>query len=188
MIWFPMGLFLNVAVSLFIAFLASNKGRNALGWFVGSFFVGLFFNANILLLILLLLSPDLNEQRTRLSQQEAWRRRHHEAFEQERSTNRRFRDHVIKRLDRHDDALGLPKMEELPPEAPAPPKEIVTYPTMGDGTWYLVIDSQEYGPVPEGEVVDKIKQGEISGETYAWSEGMHDWVRAKNIGNFSTYC
>jgi hypothetical protein len=188
MIWFPMSVLLNVAVSLFIAFLASNKGRSAMSWFLGSFFVGWFFNANIILLIILLLSPDIGEQQTRLAQESAWRRRHHEAFEQERTTNRHFREHMIKRLDRQDEALGLPKIEELPPEAPLPPKEIVTYPMMGDGTWYLVINGQEYGPVSEAEVVEKLIRGEISGDTYAWSEGMQDWVRAQNIGNFSAHC
>jgi hypothetical protein len=59
---------------------------------------------------------------------------------------------------------------------------------LGNGSWYLAINGQEQGPMSEEEVVEKLKQGEINGETYAWSEGMQDWQRANTIGNFSTYC
>ena len=53
---------------------------------------------------------------------------------------------------------------------------------------YVVIDGREQGPYKEEKVVDLLKRGDITGQTYAWSEGMQDWQRAHRIGNFSAYC
>jgi hypothetical protein len=186
----PILLIFNIIIALIAASVASKKGRSTMGWFLLCFFTGFIppFLFNLLILIFLLISADLREQRTRHAQDSAWRRRHHESMEQERVTNRNFREHVIKRLDRQDEALGLPPANDLPLDAPAPPKEIVTYPMLGNGTWYLVLNGQERGPVKEEEVVVMLKRGELSGDTYAWSEGMQDWQRANTIGNFCSFC
>lgn len=179
--------FLSIIVALIAAFIASNKGRNALGWFILCLITSP-FGLNIVFLIVLLILSDLNEIRGRHAVEAAWRRRHQESFDQERSLNRNFREHVIKRLDRQDEAIGLPPMDvEKPIDIPPAPKEIVTYPMMGNGEWYLVINGKEQGPYPENEVITMLDNGKVSRDTYAWSEGMKDWVRANNIGNFSAH-
>jgi uncharacterized membrane protein len=177
----------SLVFSLITAYIASHKGRNALGWFFLCFIFGLFWSSLIILIIILIL-PNLNEEYTKLAQEGAWRRRHQEGFEQERNVNRHFRDHVIKRLDRQDEVLGLPPIEDRIEEMPLPPKEIVTYPMLGNGSWYIVVDGRETGPMSEEDVVERLESGEINGDTYAWSEGMQDWQRTRTIGNFTSYC
>ena len=184
--WIPITI-TTLVFSLITAYIASHKGRNALGWFFLCFMFGIFWSSLIILIIILIL-PNLNQEHTRLAQEGAWRRRHQDGTEQERSVNRNFREHVIKRLDRQDEVLGLPPIEDRHKEVPLPPKEIVTYPMLGDGTWYTVVDGRETGPMPEEEIVKRLESGEINGDTYAWSEGMQDWQRTRTIGNFSSSC
>lgn len=187
MICFP-SLLVNLAISFAVAFIAGHKGRNPLGWFILSFFAGLLFNANLLLLIILLITRNVHEERARVVQSTAWKRRHHESLEEERFVNRRFRQHVIRRLDRQDDALGLPPVPEAFIEEHGTALKREPPPRLGCGEWYFVIDGKEKGPIPEEKAVEMLKQGEIDGRTYAWSEGMRDWQRVGSIGNFSAYC
>jgi hypothetical protein len=180
---------INLIIALIAAFVASSKGRNAIGWFLLCFFTGFFPPfSNIIFLIVLLILSDVGESRSRHALEASWRRRHHESFERERKAAGRFREHVIKRLDRQDEALGLPPLENVPLEAPDRPKEIVTYPVMGNGTWYIVINGREQGPYNEEKVTELLDRDEITGQTYAWSEGMKDWQRLFSIGNFSAHC
>lgn len=187
---FPFYMPLAIIFGIIAAAVASRKGRNTVGYFLFCFFSTLFFTPvfGLLILIILLMMSNLDEERQRHSQEFAWRRRHHESMEQERAVNKNFREHVIQRLDRQDDALGLPKMEGAPIDAPPAPKEIVQYPMLGDGSWYIVVNGKEQGPVPEEEVVQRLRRREISSQTYLWSEGMKDWMRAYEIGNFSSFC
>ena len=114
--------FLSIIVALLAAFIASNNGRNALGWFILCLVTSP-FGLNIVFLIVLLILSDRNEIRGRHAVEPSWRRRHQESFEQERSLNRNFREHVIKRLDRQDEAIGLSPMEvEKPIDIPPPPR------------------------------------------------------------------
>ncbi len=186
----PISIVISLTFSIITAFVASSKGRSALGWFCMSFIVGFLFSSfsSMIVLIIILIVPNLAEQRERLAKEGAWRRRHHESFEQERSVNSKFRDHVISRLDRQDGALGLPPMENRHIDPSQTPKEIVAYPVLGNGIWYLVINGQEAGPYKEQEVLSMLDEGRVNRDTYAWSEGMQDWQRAGTIGNFSSHC
>ncbi|MHC4945420.1 MAG: DUF4339 domain-containing protein, partial [Planctomycetota bacterium] len=178
----------HLIIGFIAAFVASSKGRNAVGWFLLCFFSGFIVPfSNVIFLIVLLILSDLHESEGRHAAEATWRRRHHESFEEERTVNKRFRDHVVKRLDRQDEALGLPPLKDSPIAAPAPPREIVTYPMMGNGSWYLVIQGREEGPFPEKEIIAMLERKEINGDTYAWSEGMQDWQRAERIGNFNSH-
>ena len=58
---------------------------------------------------------------------------------------------------------------------------------MGNGEWYLVLNGKEQGPYPENEVIAMLDNGKIPGDTYAWSAGMKDWVRANHMCNFSVH-
>jgi len=182
-------LFLAVLLGIIAAAVASHKGRSTIGYFMLCFFSALwFFPFSIFFLIVLLVMSDLNVERSQHNKEDAWRRRHHGTLEEERSISKNFREHVIKRLDRQDEALGLPPINKAYVEAPSVPKEIISYPMYGTGTWYLVINGQEWGPAQETDVLSMLKKGEISGQTYAWSEGMQDWQRTNTIGNFYPHC
>jgi hypothetical protein len=179
----------NIVLSGITAYVASYKGRHAFGWFCLSFLTGWLYGINILVLVVLLIMPNRHKVEARHSHESSWRRRHHESFEQERNMNRQFREHVVNRLDRQDEALGLPPVDNLPKElAASGPTEVITYPVLGNGSWYLVIEGREQGPYPETEVQNMLSKSEINGDVYAWSEGMQDWQRAGTIGNFSEHC
>ena len=178
-----MGFFLiNLIFSFAVAYVASKKGRNPAGWFIFAFFF------QIIALILIIVLPNLNEEKARRAWQSAALRRQKETIHQERSVNRQFRRHVLDRLDQHDEVLGLPPVKNKPAEMPAIPGEIDTFPIVGDGSWFLVINGEEKGPLAEPAVLQMLRHGEISGETYVWSHGMDDWLRAKKVGNFQQYC
>jgi uncharacterized protein (TIGR00266 family) len=42
--------------------------------------------------------------------------------------------------------------------------------------WYLAIDGQQVGPLPESEVVNRLRIGEISRTTLVFSQGMTNWT------------
>lgn len=178
-----MAIFLiNLLLSFIVAYIASKKGRNAAGWFIFAFFFW------VIALILIIVLPNLNEEKARRAWQAASLRRQKESIDQERSVNKQFRRHVLDRLDHHDDVLGLPPVKNKPAEMPALPGAIDTFPILGDGSWFLVLNGEEKGPLTEQAVLQMLQQGEISGETYVWSHGMEDWLRAKRVGNFQQYC
>lgn len=50
---------------------------------------------------------------------------------------------------------------------------------------YAVIDGAQSGPYSLGEVIDMIKSGSITLETYIWKSGMPEWMRAKDVTDIS---
>ena len=57
----------------------------------------------------------------------------------------------------------------------------------GGGSWFLVIEGKERGPLAEERVIEMLENGEIDGDTYVWSQGMADWVRARQVGTFRRF-
>ncbi|MFT5993066.1 MAG: putative Zn finger-like uncharacterized protein [Bradymonadia bacterium] len=51
----------------------------------------------------------------------------------------------------------------------------------GQAVWYVVIDGAQTGPLNEEELVAQIAQGLIDSDTYAWKEGMADWLRMSDV-------
>ena len=81
--------------------IASSKGRNAVGWFFGGFFLGL-----IGVIIVACLS-NLTAERAYRQQTESERRRLREQLRQERLKSDAYRRHSADRLDTHDQILGV---------------------------------------------------------------------------------
>src|SRR5688572_17514333 len=83
------------------AAIAHSKGRNALGWF----FVGLFFN--VLGVVISLVSSNIQRlEHVRLRQDDE-NRRLREQLRQERIKHDSLREYTMRRLDAHDQVLGL---------------------------------------------------------------------------------
>lgn len=47
--------------------------------------------------------------------------------------------------------------------------------------WYYSKDGLQQGPVPENELLQKIRGGEIAGNNLVWREGMAEWVPLSRV-------
>ena len=61
------------------------------------------------------------------------------------------------------------------PPAPPPPEAV---------DWFLIIAGKQVGPMSEAEVEERLKRREIDRRSYAWREGMPEWLRLESIENF----
>jgi len=52
---------------------------------------------------------------------------------------------------------------------------------MSDNTWYLAINGQQQGPMSKEDIVNKLRNGEVNGETLAFVTGMENWTAIKSI-------
>lgn len=50
-----------------------------------------------------------------------------------------------------------------------------------EAVWYVVIDGAQTGPLSPSEVRVQFDAGTIDAETFAWREGMDDWVRMADV-------
>ncbi len=57
---------------------------------------------------------------------------------------------------------------------------------MAERQWYYTADNQQQGPVAESELKRLLAVGQISANTYIWSDGMTDWRRAAEIPGLGT--
>jgi uncharacterized protein with PQ loop repeat len=53
--------------------------------------------------------------------------------------------------------------------------------TEADTNWFYIQDQKQIGPVPFSELKRKIELGEIGPQDYVWTEGMAQWVFAKQL-------
>ena len=51
--------------------------------------------------------------------------------------------------------------------------------------WYVVIDGEQVGPVTSVEIDSYFMSGQINAETYAWKDGMGDWMHVVEIPDFA---
>src|SRR5258705_5829697 len=99
-----------------VAPLAHNKGRSPVGWF----FVG--FSFAFIGLIVVLVSSNLTQEKYLRARQDEENRRLREQLRQERVKHETLREYTMRRLDAHDDVLGVDtrSLQALPTEnAPA---------------------------------------------------------------------
>lgn len=54
----------------------------------------------------------------------------------------------------------------------------------GAAEWYVVIEGEQVGPVTSVEIDSYFTSGQISAETYAWKDGMGDWMHVVDIPEF----
>lgn len=57
---------------------------------------------------------------------------------------------------------------------------------MAERQWYYTSDSQQQGPVAESELKRLIAAGQVTANTYVWSDGMSDWRHAGDIPGLIT--
>jgi len=74
------------------------------------------------------------------------------------------------------DANDAPAAESSVSEVSAP----VAAPA-ADGQWYVVIDGEQVGPLTAADVADRVASGQVTGENFAWMEGMADWSQIASI-------
>lgn len=50
---------------------------------------------------------------------------------------------------------------------------------------YAIINGTQQGPFSLGEVLERVRAGEISPDTYIWKQGMAEWKLAKDVEDIS---
>ncbi|MCG5054919.1 MAG: zinc-ribbon domain-containing protein [Myxococcales bacterium] len=76
--------------------------------------------------------------------------------------------------------------ESAPAESVAEAPALATAALGAEGTWYVVVEGEQVGPLTEGDVAGRIVRGELSSETFGWREGMADWVQLSAIAEFAS--
>lgn len=69
-------------------------------------------------------------------------------------------------------------------EVPAP-EAAVAAPQGGTQEWYVVIDSEQSGPLSADDVERYFIQGRITGESFIWRDGMADWSPLFSVDAFN---
>lgn len=52
------------------------------------------------------------------------------------------------------------------------------------GKWFYLVQGKQEGPIAQEELVRKIAGGELPDNTFIWSKGMQDWVKANELDTF----
>jgi hypothetical protein len=183
------GLIMGAAV----AAIAHNKGRSPVGWF----FVGFFFG--VIGLIVVLVSSNLNQEKYLRARQDEENRRLREQLRQERVKHETLREYTMRRLDAHDEVLGVDtrSLQALPIEnTPAylPAGEVATLqaaspepvpaPPPHSNAWYFEQNGETRGPIGPEVIQSMLADGQISGTTLLWADHLPDWCPAALIPEF----
>src|SRR3954471_17417516 len=91
----------NLIFGIAVALLAHHKGRNPIGWF----FIGALLT--LIGLVLVLVVPNLNQEKYWQTRRDEENRRLREQLRQERGKHETLREYTMKRLDVHDQVLGV---------------------------------------------------------------------------------
>jgi len=54
-------------------------------------------------------------------------------------------------------------------------------PAEAQGTWYVVVEGEQVGPLAEPDIAARLARGEITSETLVWKEGLADWVKLSTV-------
>ncbi|PIE03152.1 MAG: TIGR00266 family protein [Acidobacteria bacterium] len=52
-------------------------------------------------------------------------------------------------------------------------------------TWYIAVAGQQQGPMSQDDLLQKLRTGEISQDTYVFKTGMKDWAPVSSIPNLN---
>ena len=55
----------------------------------------------------------------------------------------------------------------------------------GGAIWYVVLDGAQTGPLTAREIEVQVNAGAVDADTYAWREGMEDWLRLGDVDEFA---
>ena len=67
-----------------------------------------------------------------------------------------------------------------------PPPPPVDTSSEQEPIWFLLIGGEQIGPVSRERVLFMLQEREIDRRTYAWKEGMADWIRLESIDTFKS--
>jgi GYF domain 2 len=161
-----------------IAWLASTKGRNPVGWFL----LGAFFNVFALVLVLLL--PDLQQEGQQVRRTKQGHERLREEFKNHRQRTELELAEAHVRLDAHD-RLAQVNTRIAPLQqaevgqrtlsaGPTPP-----LPAAAQPRWYYEYQGLAQGPESDSALKLRFLRGELLPATLVWRDGLADWVRAE---------
>ncbi len=155
------------------AVIASKRGRNPLAWF----FIGMFAGCIGLILVLVLENPKEKEERLRHLRQE--NRRLREVVRGDRMTSDRRYQETIKRLEVHDEALGM-DTARLSTDMPAPLLDGAHVPSeqiekWQKQPWYFAEGEVRVGPIPFEDLQNAYMGGRVTSETLIWNPAFEDW-------------
>lgn len=94
-------LFIQLVFALICVAIANSKGRSALGWFFGGFFLG------IIGLVIVACLSNKKEEDAKERRMQNEQRRLREQLRQERMRNETFQRYAAERLDAHDEHLHI---------------------------------------------------------------------------------
>ncbi len=172
----------GVVCGIIASVMAANKGRSAIGWFFGGLFLG------IIGIVVVAVLPNPKAEAAYRERVEAENRRLREQVRQERMKSETFRDYSVRRLDVHDQALGIDTRAALPPaEGAAPqlnwPADAAAPPPVDASAafWYYEMNGEAKGPVSAADVRVFLNSAQISQETLVWCEGMPQWAALRTV-------
>ncbi|MAD34954.1 MAG: hypothetical protein CMJ88_14535 [Planctomycetes bacterium] len=156
------------------AIIAQSRGRNATGWF----FIG--FALDCIGMILVLSLPDLKIEEERDRRRTLEQRKLREQIAKERQVADSRHSNIERRLNVHDEALGLDT--STPPALPtAGPMPQISNETQ----WFYARDNERQGPVSTKTLQHLLLTSAIDDDTLVWSEGMPDWMPVGRMQPFS---
>jgi predicted Zn finger-like uncharacterized protein len=74
------------------------------------------------------------------------------------------------------------KSERATAGAAAEPKAA---PAEDQGTWYVVVEGEQVGPLAGPDIAGRLARGEINGDTLVWKDGLADWVKLSTVPELS---
>lgn len=175
-----------------VAAIAHGKGRSPVGWFFIGFLLG------VIGLVIVLVVSNVNQEKYLRARQDEENRRLREQLRQERIKHETLREYTMKRLDVHDQVLGVDtrSVQALPGEnAPAAlsyapsdnpqsaPAEAVVEKPKSDA-WYFEQNGETRGPVKAEVIQAMLADGQLTGHTLLWADHLPDWRPAAVIPEF----
>jgi len=174
------------------ALIAHGKGRSPIAWF----FIGLILG--VIGVVMSLVSSNRKQIDYTRIQQDQENRRLREQLRQERIKHETLRDYTMRRLDAHDQVLGVDtrSLQALPTDNPQNllPTAEVAIPASPAATqqpapphsnaWYFEQNGETRGPVPPEVIHTMLAENQLSGTTLLWADHLPDWRPAALIAEF----
>jgi hypothetical protein len=179
-----------IIFGIICAAIASGKGRSGVAWFFIGALIGLIG------LIIILCLPNLKQEQARQVYIEQENRRLREQIRQEQIKAEAFRNHAQRRLDVHDQHMGLDtRADDRLLENTAPATGLLGSDDVAAASgsasapearsdapgWYYAIDGQTFGPVPSPGLAEMLRVNAIPKNVMVWTAGMADWTSIERV-------
>jgi hypothetical protein len=170
----------SILFGIVVASIASNKGRNAVGWFFLGFFFGL------IALIAVCIVSNLKEERARHERARLERRRLMEELRMERLRNRDAHGRTEARLSIHDRAVGIDTTMVDPARALENRTPVnsghAAESSLPAAEWYYAVDQTDrIGPLAFHELAERYRAGQFGIEDLIWKSGWAQWRRLGEV-------